>query len=904
MSAAAYVVTIHAPGGGAPRSQVIVKPRTVIGRVNGDILLPDPLCSTTHAELVLDGVTLLLRDLGSTNGTYQDGTRITELVWTPGMKVQIGDHELRLEEIAQSATPIGPKGTIVVGKETRARALAPEPSFTLVIHAPNQPEKTEEITRARSVVGRTEGDIILADARCSSTHAEILFDGTRVRIKDLGSTNGTWQGQDRITELVWLVGGILEIGSHRLELTEVKPRIQPVAPMAGPTRRAKIPAADGPPQGIPRKTLLLVGGTAIGFCLLVGWGLMAFFGVGFPGFSESKVQLQEPREVSVQFVWYSGKPGESATGGTAPARIRVGPNKTGTVSVGVSEEFAGGGGNQWRTAIWLAAFNATRTMGASISDFEFNVHVSGHTDGPSAGMLTTAAMLALLRDKELRPDTTMTGTINPDGTAGPVAGIVQKMEGAKQAGLKRFGFPLGCRNHKDQKTGLDVDLVVVGQKLGLEVKEIGDIHEAYEFLTRDKLPRTEPIADGEMEPSLQTQALLRAKLAAWKSRIEREMSDLKQEAKSAGVPAQVYEPLLADADKVFETAKRDERNGFLMPALQGYVQTVVSFAVATRTTSAYAHMIKGDPGGLIDAIQGSSAIKGEVEAFAQQLELKALGRTRGGQINSAAAFSTYVKARAATLIADDFAPPAVAALKGIQEKKVQLKTEGLGTLMTRITLPMLFYDISKVHLEYARDLQDFIAEEGEAKPLKAKAVDRSVTCYASVSAAVLAYFDALITEEVARGKGLSIEEAKALVANREMDYYLAQKAKLLAEARDKNGTSDGMKLMRLAAAGSAFLDGAKLVNKWYSLGGSFDSRGGVVLENRRALTAQLELARRNAREAAARAKASAGFVPTAARLAYQTANARREGNDDEKLAALASYWQASFWSELAATGEK
>jgi len=92
MPAAAYVVTIHAPGGGAPRSQVIVKPRTVIGRVNGDILLPDPLCSTTHAELVLDGVTLLLRDLGSTNGTFHDEKRITELVWTPGMKIQIGDH--------------------------------------------------------------------------------------------------------------------------------------------------------------------------------------------------------------------------------------------------------------------------------------------------------------------------------------------------------------------------------------------------------------------------------------------------------------------------------------------------------------------------------------------------------------------------------------------------------------------------------------------------------------------------------------------------------------------------------------------------------------------------------------------------------------------------------------------
>jgi hypothetical protein len=541
-------------------------------------------------------------------------------------------------------------------------------------------------------------------------------------------------------------------------------------------------------------------------------------------------------------------------------------------------------------------------MGTALSDYEFNVHVSGHTDGPSAGLLTTATMLALLRDKEIRSDTTMTGTINPDGTAGPVAGIVQKMEGAKQAGLKRFGFPIGTRNHKDQKTGQDVDLIVVGQKLALEVKEIGDIHEAYEFLTSDKLPRTEPMAEAEMEPNLATQNLLRAKLAAWKSRIGRESADTRKEVKSAGIPAQVYAHLLAEADKTFETAKRDERNGFLMPALLGYVDTVAAFAAATRTTSAYAHMMKGDYAGLQDAIEGASAIKGEVAAFGQQLELKALIRTRGGQINSAAAFTPFVKARAAAMIADDFSASSMEVLKGIQEKKIQLKTEGLANLMNRITLPLLYYDLAKVKLEYAKDLQDLIAEEGEAKALKGKAVDRAVLGYASVSTAVLAYFDALITEEVAKGRGLSLDEAKALIANREMDYYLAQKAKLLAESGDKTG--DGGKLMNLAAAGYAFLDGAKLVNKWYSLGAGFDPRGGVILENRRALTAQLDLARRNAREAAARAKASAGFVPTPARLAYQVANARREGNDDEKLAALASYWQASFWSELAATGER
>lgn len=898
MPAAAFVITIHGPDGVPPITQAILKPRMVIGRVNGDILLQDPLCSTTHAELLLEGMTLRIRDLGSTNGTRQDGKPVTETIWLPGTKIQIGSHELLLEDL--SAAPVlGPKGTLVADVE--ALAVAPDPSFFLVITAPHEPPETREIFRTRSVVGRTEGDIHLADGECSSTHAEILFDGVKVTIKDLGSTNGTWLGKERIKELLWQPGTELKIGAHTLTLREIRTRLQPT-PAGKPIPKTGAATAAPKPPGNSKRGLLIAGAAVLGLGLLAGFGLMRMFGIGIPGFSERGPQLlSETREATVPFVWYSGQSGANATGGTAKARIRVSPNRTGTVSVGVSEEFAGGGGNQWRTAVWLAAFNATRTLGASLSDCEFNVHVSGHTDGPSAGMLTTAAMLALLRGKEIRQDTTLTGTINPDGTAGPVAGIVQKMEGAKQAGLKRFGFPLGCRNHKDQRTGNDVDLLVVGQKLGLEVKELGDLHEAYEFLTLDKLPRTEPIAEAEMEPALPTQTLLRTKLATWKSRIEREVAEFKHETKASVVPPQAYAHLKAEADRTFETAKRDERNGFFMAALQGYLQTETAYATARRTASVYAHMMRGDHGGLLDAIEGASTINGEITAFAQQLELKAPSRTRGGQLNGSASAAIFVKARAAAQIGDDFAASAIAVLKGIQEKKVPLKSEGLGTLLTRITLPFLYYDLAKVQLEFARDMQDLGTEEGEAKPLSAKAVDRAVSCYASVSTAVLAYFDALITEEVAKGKGLSLDEAKAQIANREVGYYLAQKAKLLAEAKDK--PSDHAKLFQLAAASYAFLDGARLVNKWYSLGAGFDARGGVVLENRRALTAQLDLARRNAREAAARAKASTGFVPSPARLHYQIANARREGNDDEKLAALASYWQASLWCELAASGE-
>jgi hypothetical protein len=62
-----------------------------IGRKPGnDLVLPDEKTSGVHAEVVPEGDRHVLRDLGSTNGTFLDGKRVTEIVLTPGDVVTIG----------------------------------------------------------------------------------------------------------------------------------------------------------------------------------------------------------------------------------------------------------------------------------------------------------------------------------------------------------------------------------------------------------------------------------------------------------------------------------------------------------------------------------------------------------------------------------------------------------------------------------------------------------------------------------------------------------------------------------------------------------------------------------------------------------------------------------------------
>jgi hypothetical protein len=90
--------------------------------------------------------------------------------------------------------------------------------------------------------------------------------------------------------------------------------------------------------------LMFAGTVGVGLILLV-----AIFGRkdGANTTSATTTLMKEPREATVKFVWFSGKEGPTARGGASPERVRVGPNTSRVVSVGISEEFAGGSGDQW-----------------------------------------------------------------------------------------------------------------------------------------------------------------------------------------------------------------------------------------------------------------------------------------------------------------------------------------------------------------------------------------------------------------------------------------------------------------------------------------------------------------------------------------------------------------------------
>jgi hypothetical protein len=86
-------------------------------------------------------------------------------------------------------------------------------------------------------------DFRVSDPSVSSFHAEITLENDVVRVQDLGSTNGTFVNDHKVTESILKPEDILRLGNVRLALQEVS--VTPVCkvPAAEPAAAAPVPAA-------------------------------------------------------------------------------------------------------------------------------------------------------------------------------------------------------------------------------------------------------------------------------------------------------------------------------------------------------------------------------------------------------------------------------------------------------------------------------------------------------------------------------------------------------------------------------------------------------------------------------------------------------------------------------------
>jgi len=223
----------------------VVTDRVVIGRRRGDLVLPDPEVSGTHAEVLRTVAGYLIRDLGSTNGTFVNDRQVREEPLHTGDRIRVGRSELlwadgasaRLEPSlephadglpgAELSTPRSSRPPISVGLyDTMAdlaglSALVEDtlvgfrdddgtqlmdlqsagvelklPTHSVVqLEVIGGPEKGRVITlpSGNVVMGRYGTDIVLKDHDVSRRHMTLeVYGRDQIFLRDLGSTNGCY----------------------------------------------------------------------------------------------------------------------------------------------------------------------------------------------------------------------------------------------------------------------------------------------------------------------------------------------------------------------------------------------------------------------------------------------------------------------------------------------------------------------------------------------------------------------------------------------------------------------------------------------------------------------------------------------------------------------------------------
>jgi ABC-type multidrug transport system ATPase subunit/pSer/pThr/pTyr-binding forkhead associated (FHA) protein len=150
----------------------------------------------------------VLEDLGSSNGTFVNGYRITSCQVDPQSLIALGGFQTALGQLLALA-PQG--GTVPTAPGPQRRSNPPEAEG---------PIQEFTVGSRMLTLGRDErSDIPILEPRVSAHHARVFRNAGRLILEDAGSANGTFVNGERIAWKILTAEDVVQVGSRRMRFT-------------------------------------------------------------------------------------------------------------------------------------------------------------------------------------------------------------------------------------------------------------------------------------------------------------------------------------------------------------------------------------------------------------------------------------------------------------------------------------------------------------------------------------------------------------------------------------------------------------------------------------------------------------------------------------------------------------
>jgi uncharacterized protein len=586
-------------------------------------------------------------------------------------------------------------------------------------------------------------------------------------------------------------------------------------------------------------------------------------------------------KTQVDALWFASGP-QGAGGGTSKVAVSVEKN-TGSkeLRVGFYESEVGGSGPMWRAAGWMAVISSGLLLGMDPAEYRYTYDVGGRIDGPSAGTLMTVATLATVLGHTVKPEATMTGTINPDGTVGPVGGIPQKVDGAAKAGKKLVLIPAGQRQAVDLASKQSVDVVDRGRRQGVEVREVSDVYEAYELLTGAALPK--PLGMKEVRPALPGASFerTRAKAKEWYTRYWQLQGQY--QALPDAVKMDFTNALLANAAKAGDKADGYYQQGLPSAAYNRAFNAALYASIGYHSAKVIEAFLAGGLDGGAKYLQAMRSVNLKIDGFLDRLETQ-----QAGNLGDTAA------------IADAYGNVTLAmGLIKLADSALAREAKTNEEMVAKLTEATLYYVLAEQVVELAKDSIDVGIGFGKAPAPAQASVESLAELFRRAAEANLNYFESVVINEIAEGVGAHPSVIKARFAARDFTYTFAL-ATLNAMEPLKRRAPSGMQgaYATLGGAVQSYTMSSVLVAKYYSLGAQIDQDGNIAgVRNERAMINMLDFAEKRAKEIIGLGVA-VGAEPVGPVISYDAAKVDREGSLDDKFNALQGYWSAALQGQM------